>query len=695
MLERNEIRAFGIRLLFSVLICLCAVSSSLAQVDSLMEVIASKQKDSTRVNAMIELSRFYLASDIEKSSDYAQQAEVLSEKAKYKKGMANAYRYHGLASYLIGDYASAVDQWLVSVGLFEEIGDKSNVARIYSNIGAVYFNQSDDLKALEFYLKAEKVAEEVQDTLRLMAVLTNIGALYGENELTYDKAIEFDLRALAMGEKLKDANTIGTIASNLGEIYTAQAQIIRNKAGQGVESIEREEFEAAMKEADEMDSLALAYFYESWTAFAGTENETYALRGIGKAYMNQGRFDEALSHQRRALALADNLDAKMDVAQSNRAIGDVYYNMGEYESALEHYHIALDLAEELSLKQDLEDIYRSLADTYLEMEDFDEAYTYQALLTDIRDTLYRTEMNQRLDGLLFERDMDKRQAELALVEEQRERQKLEKHAFQAGLGFIVVIAFILLRMYFTKVRTNKLLDKQKDQIETLLLNTLPADVVKELNEHGESKPKDYQMVSVLFTDFKGFSSLASQLTPHELIDELTMYFTAFDEIMEELGVEKIKTIGDAYMCAAGVPKPDPDNAVKMVQAALKIQEFMARAKEDRIKRGLPPWELRVGIHTGPIVAGVVGIKKYAYDIWGDTVNVASRMESNGEAGRINISEATYQLVKHQYECEHRGKIHAKNIGEIDMYFIKHEINGEAEKLVEEARSMISAEDRDS
>ncbi|NND94007.1 MAG: tetratricopeptide repeat protein [Flavobacteriales bacterium] len=689
---RRLIRA-SLLLVFFVLI---SPLNNIAQEDSLLQELNSATQDTSRVNIMIELAKFYLSSDIDKTLEYASRANELSKSQKFTKGLANAYRYQGLGDYMKGDYAAAVDYWQQSVELFEEIGDKSNVARLYSNIGAVYFNQSDDIKALEFYLKSEKVAEEINDTLRMMAVMTNIGALYGSNELTYDKAIEFDERALAMGEKLKDNNTVGTLASNLGEIYMAQAEIIRDKAGRGEFQINKDEYEQAMKKAAEKDSLALAYFYESWTAFAGSENETYALRGIGKANMNQGKYDEALTNLTRAYALAKNLDAKMDMAQSKRAIGDVYLSMTNYDEALKYYHEALILAEELESKQDLMDLYVSLAESYSEKSEYKEAFKYQELLTDLRDTIYRVEMNQRLDGLLFERDMDKRQAELDLLDEKHERQKLEKHAFQAGLGFIVVIAFILLRMYFTKVRTNKLLDKQKDQIEALLLNTLPADIVKELNTKGESKPKDYQQVSVLFTDFKGFSSLASELTPHELIDELTMYFTAFDDIIGGFGLEKIKTIGDAYMCAAGVPKEDPDNAVKMVRAAIEIQDYMAKTKEQRIKAGLPPWELRVGIHTGPIVAGVVGKKKYAYDIWGDTVNVASRMESNGEAGRINISDATYNLVKHEFECEYRGKIMAKNIGEIDMYFVKNPIEHKSDiESHTELSSVISTENGNS
>jgi class 3 adenylate cyclase len=242
-----------------------------------------------------------------------------------------------------------------------------------------------------------------------------------------------------------------------------------------------------------------------------------------------------------------------------------------------------------------------------------------------------------------------------------------------GLFLVFVIAIILFRGYRNKVKTNKILDQQKEQIETLVLNILPSEVAQELKVHGYAKPKYFDHVSVLFTDFKGFTKIADELSPHEVVTELNECFIAFDEIIGRYGLEKIKTIGDSYMCAGGIPTPNDDHPVKMVKAGLEIREYIRKRNEIRSSMGLPAWELRIGIHVGPIVAGVVGRKKYAYDIWGSTVNIASRMESNGEAGTVNVSAATYEFIKEQYHCTYRGKIYAKNIGEIDMYFVDNEL----------------------
>lgn len=174
----------------------------------------------------------------------------------------------------------------------------------------------------------------------------------------------------------------------------------------------------------------------------------------------------------------------------------------------------------------------------------------------------------------------------------------------------------------------------------------------------------------MFTDFKGFTRLTEKLTPEDLIKEINECFSVFDHITQKHGIEKIKTIGDAYMAAGGIPIPNSTHAVDVVRAAVEIQQYMEEVKMKRQAEGKLYFEMRIGVHTGPVVAGIVGIKKFAYDIWGDTVNIASRMESSGEIGRVNISEATYDLVKETFPCTYRGKLHAKNKGEIGMYFVE-------------------------
>ena len=220
------------------------------------------------------------------------------------------------------------------------------------------------------------------------------------------------------------------------------------------------------------------------------------------------------------------------------------------------------------------------------------------------------------------------------------------------------------------ISLNKNLQHERAKSEALLHNILPGEVAQELKENGHATPKHYDLVSVLFTDFKGFTQIAEKLTPSQLVKELNLCFQAFDEIINKFGLEKIKTIGDAYMCAGGLPVPNTSNPIDTVKAGLAMIEFMERYNAEKSKKGEHIFELRIGIHTGPLVAGVIGKDKFAYDIWGDTVNLASRMESGGEIGKVNISATTYEMVKSHFNCVHRGKIQAKNKGEIDMYFVR-------------------------
>jgi adenylate cyclase len=235
-----------------------------------------------------------------------------------------------------------------------------------------------------------------------------------------------------------------------------------------------------------------------------------------------------------------------------------------------------------------------------------------------------------------------------------------------------ILASLLFVQVFTAVLVMILagnLNQERRKADRLLLNILPERIAKELQQHDRVRPLEYDSASVLFTDFVGFTGIAERLTPQELVEELDACFRRFDQIVRRHKLEKIKTIGDAYMAAGGLPQPGPTHAVDCVLAALEVAQFMAAMREAKMAGDKPYWQLRIGIHTGRLVAGVVGEEKFAYDVWGDTVNTASRLESSGLAGRINISRATYEQVRDFFDCEYRGAVAAKNKGEIEMYFV--------------------------
>lgn len=221
----------------------------------------------------------------------------------------------------------------------------------------------------------------------------------------------------------------------------------------------------------------------------------------------------------------------------------------------------------------------------------------------------------------------------------------------------------------TVIQRTEELRREQARAKELLHNILPAGLADELSATGKASSARYESVTVMFTDFSQFTQTASTIPADRLVAELNEIFAAFDDICDELGVEKIKTIGDSYMAVAGLPTPCADHAQRCVRAGLRMTEYLER----RNRNAAFKWALRVGVHSGPVVAGVVGKRKYAFDIWGDAVNLASRIESAGEVWRVNVSAYTYDLIRENFECEYRGKVNAKGKGEIDMYFVTRAI----------------------
>jgi adenylate cyclase len=214
------------------------------------------------------------------------------------------------------------------------------------------------------------------------------------------------------------------------------------------------------------------------------------------------------------------------------------------------------------------------------------------------------------------------------------------------------------------------IDIERTRAEGLLLNILPDEVATELKQKGSATPQHYESVSVLFTDFQGFTRISATMNPTDVVRELNEFFLKFDEICERHKLEKIKTIGDSYMCAGGLPVANQSHPTDTVAAAREMLKVVEQHNANLAKAGKAPWNIRIGVHTGEVVAGVVGSKKFAYDIWGDTVNTASRMESNCPVGEINISEATYKLVSQVFKCEYRGEVEVKNKGKMGMYLVR-------------------------
>ncbi|HEY0060429.1 MAG TPA: adenylate/guanylate cyclase domain-containing protein [Flavisolibacter sp.] len=623
------------KLFFSAGLMLLACCALLAQ--------DNPGNDTTAVNALIAQSKGLIDTDSAKAHDLALEAKGLAGRIRYPKGEAYALKNIGMLYYQKGRYVETLDYWSQSLQKFEELKDDIGIANMLNNIGAIYFNQGADAKALEYTLKSLQVAERIGDTLRIVSALINVGNTY------YNKkdpvALGYLLRVIPLVEKGQNMEEYVVVTGNIGEIYFDKGDYAK----------------------------AAAYFNKSIKAADTTTSSAFSYSGIGKIKLKEGKFSEALYYHNQALGLAKKFEDKLQEVRGLRGIADVYFKMKNEPLAFQYYNRARVVAEGMDdLQVELRDLYGEMAKAYSKGGNYSEAFAYQSLYSDLNDTLYNIESKKKLNQLQFDFELSKKEVEINLKEARIRSERQVRLGLIVGLVLILMIAFIIYRNSLQKTRINKILDKQKDQIEHLLLNILPKEVAYELQTSGISKPRQYNEVSILFTDFKGFTSIADKLSPTELVEDLNECFIEFDAIMEKFNLEKIKTIGDSYMCAGNLPSPDPDHVYKIVKAALAIQGFMEKHNLRRIDKGLQPWEIRIGLHVGPVVAGVVGKKKYAYDIWGSAVNIASRMESNGTPGKVNVSADTYELIKHRFDCTHRGKLTAKNLGDLDMYYVDKE-----------------------
>jgi class 3 adenylate cyclase/Flp pilus assembly protein TadD len=614
--------------------------------DSLRERISRQAEDTNKVRLLNLLGRSIVESNPDSALQILNYAYQLSIRLEDKPGEALALKNIGIVYYIQGKYVEAIKFWNQTIGVYRQIGDKRGEANILGNQASVYFNQGDDAKSLELDLKSLKISESINDTLRMVTALVNIGTVYLNKQATQKKALDYLLRSYQLSKAIKDQYLMGTTSVNLGEYY--------------------------YKTKD--DDKALQYLKEAHQYYEGTEDLPYALNYLGRVYSRKNDFENAIQTHKEAFQIAKKLDSQLDMSQSLLAWAQAYLAKKDFDKAIPKFQKSLKISLSLKASTELKDAYEGLTLAYSVKRDFVKAFEYQKLLLDIKDTIYNINTDKKLGMLQFNFDLEKKEAEINLLTKDKElqakelqRQRLVRNGFIIGFGIVLLFAAVFL------VQRNRI-SKEKKRSDELLLNILPAETAEELKATGSAKVKSYDYVSVLFTDFKNFTIASENLSPEELVAEINLCFSEFDRIITRHGIEKIKTIGDAYMCAGGIPVPNQTHPYDVVEAGLEIIEFIEKNKQDKIAKGVPYFEIRLGIHTGPIVAGIVGIKKFAYDIWGDTVNTASRMESSGVAGKVNISQSTYELVKDLFVCIHRGKVEAKNKGEIDMYLVERKIS---------------------
>jgi class 3 adenylate cyclase len=568
----------------------------------------------------------------------------LASLGKYKKYMASALTTKGLCYFYKGDYLKAINQHQESLKIKQSINDIKGMAGSFSNLAMIFAEQGNYTESIKYFTLRLKVSEKLKDDQSIASSLNNIGNLYSYT-LDYGKALVYYRKSLAKYAYLKHDFGIINSYINIANAYNGMKQF---------------------KKAIEFYQFAL----DKAELNGDNQQKSSIFNNMGMAYSSLGDLKMGIELYEKSLELAQAINNKSLEAGNYIQLGYNYYELENYSKAEPLLMQGLRIAEELNQIRLVKEASGFLFKVNKAQKNFQAALANHELFIKMNSQIVNDENKTALMQQQFQYEYDKKES-LLKVEQEKQNSialaEIEKRSIQrnASLGALFLM-LILAVVFFTQRNSIK---KEKDKSENLLLNILPYETAQELKSTGESEARLIEEVTVLFTDFKGFTGMAESMSPKELVNDLNICFSEFDKIMGKYGIEKIKTIGDAYMAAGGIPLPNQTHATDVVKAAKEIIEFVEQGKQKKIMAGLPFFEIRVGINTGPVVAGIVGIKKFQYDIWGDTVNTASRMESAGEAGKINISESTYKLVKDQFECSYRGEIEAKGKGLIKMYYI--------------------------
>ena len=537
-------------------------------------------------------------------------------------------------------------------------GKPSQVGQVLLKKAFLFQVKAKYSEALVILFEAQRNFEKASDVAGLGEVFLSIGAIHHQLE-EYVKAEAFYQKSLDLYSELGNAKEMARCYNNFGSL------------------------------AEDMNKPDEALYYHRkclaiWKSQALPGWQGISYMHLGVSYELLGKTDSAIHYLASSVRFMEKDNGKMNLALVYNLLGNVHQKAGHYKEATKWCNKGLMLAEELNLLRYQYKSCECLYNVYESQKNVPEAFYFYKKYITLRDSVFseqkgkeitRIEMDHSFQNRLLtdslEQSRQKTRKELEYLKKlNHERQTLYISIF-GGLLLLVLAGGLWNRMEYLK-KSRSLITKEKERSDSLLLNILPEEIAEELKNHGKSESRQHESVSILFLDVKDFTGLAEVIGPKDLVAEINSCFEKFDSVMEKYGVEKIKTIGDSYMAAGGIPVYENDSARKTVLAALEIQAFLKERKKERDELDLPSFEMRAGIHTGSVVAGIVGSKKFQYDIWGDAVNIASRMETSGEPGEVNISGSTFELLKDDaaFVFEHRGALKAKGKGYLEMYFVR-------------------------
>lgn len=594
------------------------------KVDSLRNVLEATRADTSRVDVLVNIARELWSTNPTRARTYAHEALGVAERVAYPKGIGNALNTIGVTYYYQGWYDIALEYYFKSLAVRQEIGNKSGVAHSFNNIGLIYNAQNKYDDALTYLNRALSAYQELDLKSSTALALNNIGSIY-RKQRRFDEAYQMHQKALAITQSGNNRLGLALTYNNLGALAEAQ-----------------ERYQEGLQH--QLQS------FELYSAGSDQKGVVNALTAAGSCSEKLRRYDQALEYVKRALQAASIMNARSEMKDCFALLARIYRNTGDLTRAL----------------------------------DFHERYDA------LKDSLFNEESTKQIAEISTRYDSEVKTKEIALLQRDKEVQALFRNTLIGGIVLALIAAFTLFNRYLLKRRSetalqesnmqliaanlevqrqvdvldeqartieaantelqeknmslqqiNTLLDIEKEMSESLLLNIMPEPIALRLKAGEQLIVDTFSDVTVMFADIVGFTKLTGQMKPDLLISLLDTIFTEFDAMAERHGVEKIKTIGDSYMAVCGLPEPNPHHCEAVANMALEMKDTIGRMAQEL---GIVGLTLRIGIHTGSAIAGVIGKKKFSYDLWGDTVNTASRMESHGMAGEIHCSEEVYQKL---------------------------------------------------
>ncbi|MCG9912002.1 MAG: tetratricopeptide repeat protein [Flavobacteriales bacterium] len=585
---------------------------------------------------------YYMFTQPDSAVHFANEMLKLAIENKEETFQSKAYNTLGVAYWNLGEFVLAIENYTRCMELDRKLGDLTGVSISMNNIALILTDQGLYTRAMEYYNQSLKIKESINDLPGKAKTLNNMGILMNDQG-DFENAMNYHLRSLQIKKELRDTAGMAASLNNIGMVYA--------------------------KKGDEIN--AMKYYNESLKIkkrLNDAKGSALTLTNMGHIYLEKNKFTEAENLYSESLGLSRKIGDRSASTDALIGLGLVYDQLGLTLKSIQTNQEAIVLAKEIGMVDLIQKAARGLYKAYEKNGDYKNALEMHELHLTMRDSLIGEESRKAVFKQQFKFEYEKKMLEDSLAFEKEKAVKdliiAEKDArvqnqrialFSSGVTLFLLI-ILAITVYQGKKRS-----------DALLLNILPEHTAMELKTKGSSDAKVFENVTIIFTDFVDFTKLSEQLSPGQLVEELNDCFSEFDRIIKKHGLEKIKTIGDAYMAVCGLPIPNSDHAEKTIMAAIAILDYMDNRNA---KHTTSKINIRIGVHSGSVVAGIVGLNKFQYDVWGDTVNIAARMESHGTIGKINTSEATFNMLKNNpaFKFTEKGITDVKGKGEMRMYW---------------------------